>query len=935
MLKLSAPDALPREAKRRLDELGISLTELSNPALTITEKLKMLQPLMKDNGALMKTFGVENATSALALIQNTTRIDELTKSMYTNGTATDQAEQRTNTLGHAIMELKNSFLGLFTQMGGGGGAMQNVIDSFKFLGANLGTIMAILWKVVRTWLIYKGTMKTIQATQWIMNGGFKDLGLTLMKQIPMTRAYRLEQITLARAQKGVGESAVASGNAMKTAGNSMKAIPWVLIITSLVELYNWWHNVASASAEARRQADLYKQAQENAKQKALDVSESTKKAYDEEIRKSDLLFRTKIANTKSASEKAKLETEMMNAQVKIQDKYIQNNKDALYANQENSRYVKVMQKEFVKLADKASNWGLSVEETKRKMSLFNELMQYGVNMTLGDQGFTDRVKERINQRVATLDANVSQLGKDIKSFQDINDEAEVAVLEASNTQGDYNVHINKSTESFHGAKDQAKEFSTALGEVNDYMQESIDLMQQLDELFQSREVVKMTEAIDKLIEKTKQDAEAGKGAFGLTLAVATTPEEEKATDKANLDLLLAKNTELNMLIDERFALEKKNLEQKNNYAKGNVDLANETAKEAELNKLLEDRSKLLAQEGIGSKDKAKIEADYQIKLGELQIENYQRDEDARLRKKLLDEKLVDDTKKLEDDKVKAREDANKKILDGDKQFHKDVADAKAKADAKELEDDKKLSEEKQKIIQLAYDFYKQNSDKKIALLDAEITASQKQYDHYKTLAENGNINAEQSMAEQQKIITEANKKKAMEEKRQAYMELAKTAYSTYQSKVDAKSKSPLADTIKDITLLQAFIKTIPAFEEGIEDTGVSGRGVDGKGGFHAILHPNERVVPKSLNQQIGNLTNTELANLATNYRAGKIGDVGQTGSALNLAILVNEIKDLKTIIKNKPETNIELGEITASIMEVVQTTTKGNETSYNRFKIRK
>jgi hypothetical protein len=101
------------------------------------------------------------------------------------------------------------------------------------------------------------------------------------------------------------------------------------------------------------------------------------------------------------------------------------------------------------------------------------------------------------------------------------------------------------------------------------------------------------------------------------------------------------------------------------------------------------------------------------------------------------------------------------------------------------------------------------------------------------------------------------------------------------------------------------------------------------------LHPNERVVPKSLNEQIGDLSNTELANMATNYRAGKIGQSNQSGSALDLAILVNEIKDLKTIIKNKPETNIELGEITASIMEVVQSTTKGNETTYNRFKIRK
>ena len=282
-----------------------------------------------------------------------------------------------------------------------------------------------------------------------------------------------------------------------------------------------------------------------------------------------------------------------------------------------------------------------------------------------------------------------------------------------------------------------------------------------------------------------------------------------------------------------------------------------------------------------------------------------------------------------------KEDANQKILDGDKQFQKDKADATAKANADELEKEKQLADDKKAIIEATFEFFKDRSQKRIAQIEKEIASAQKQYDYYQKLAEDGNIQAYQSMAEQQKIIDEANKKKAQEEKKQAYIELAKTAYSTYQGKVDAKSKNPLADTIKDITLLQAFIKTIPAFEEGTEDTGVNGRGVDGKGGFHAILHPNERVVPKALNEQIGSLSNTELAQLATNYRAGKIGDVGQSGSALDLAILVNEIKDLKSVIKNKPETNIELGEITASIMEVVQSTKKGNETTYNRYKIRK
>ena len=152
------------------------------------------------------------------------------------------------------------------------------------------------------------------------------------------------------------------------------------------------------------------------------------------------------------------------------------------------------------------------------------------------------------------------------------------------------------------------------------------------------------------------------------------------------------------------------------------------------------------------------------------------------------------------------------------------------------------------------------------------------------------------------------------------------------------SKDPdtaLVKTIRDASLLQAFIQSLPMFYDGTEDTGVNGKGIDGKGGFHAILHPNERVIPKSLNDQIGSLTNEELTRLATQYQSGRLVGQDVAHSSLELAVLVNEMKDLKEIIRRKPETNIELGEITQSAMEIVKSTRQGNTTVYNRFKVRK
>jgi demethoxyubiquinone hydroxylase (CLK1/Coq7/Cat5 family) len=171
-------------------------------------------------------------------------------------------------------------------------------------------------------------------------------------------------------------------------------------------------------------------------------------------------------------------------------------------------------------------------------------------------------------------------------------------------------------------------------------------------------------------------------------------------------------------------------------------------------------------------------------------------------------------------------------------------------------------------------------------------------------------------------------------KRQQRMELANTIYQTYAGHAAQDPKTALANTIRDASLLQAFISTLPMFYEGTEDTGAGG-GVDGKGGFHAVLHPHERVIPKSLNDQIGNLTNEQLTQIAQQYRNGNLVRQDIAHSSMDLAVLVNEMKDLKEVIRSKPETNIELGQITQSAMEIVQQSKRGNTVVYNRFKVRK
>jgi hypothetical protein len=272
------------------------------------------------------------------------------------------------------------------------------------------------------------------------------------------------------------------------------------------------------------------------------------------------------------------------------------------------------------------------------------------------------------------------------------------------------------------------------------------------------------------------------------------------------------------------------------------------------------------------------------------------------------------------------------------EYEKAVENLKKKYQADDIEKAKKLEEEKwkttQDFAQKATDFLKKQSEERISLIDKEISAAEKQADIYRELAANGNINAQQSLAEQERIIAEGNRRKEREQKRQQRLELANTIYQTYASHAAKDPKTALMNTIKDASLLQAFISSLPMFYDGTEDTGAGG-GVDGKGGFHAVLHPHERVIPKSLNDQIGNLTNEQLTRLAMEYQNGRLVGQDVAHSSMDLAILASKLDNLTDVIKHKPETNIQLGEITQSAMEIVQSTRKGNTTVYNRFKVRK
>ena len=130
LLKISAPDALPKAAQQSLRDLGISFELLKDKSVPIQQKFEALKPLLADNAKLLKTFGFENIVAAQNVIEHTDRLKDLTSKMGEYGTAQEQADIRTNTLQGDTDKMSSTYDSLVLSIGKGSGVITNFFRFF-------------------------------------------------------------------------------------------------------------------------------------------------------------------------------------------------------------------------------------------------------------------------------------------------------------------------------------------------------------------------------------------------------------------------------------------------------------------------------------------------------------------------------------------------------------------------------------------------------------------------------------------------------------------------------------------------------------------------------------------------------------------------------------------------------------------------------------
>ena len=929
--------------------------ELTKQGLTFEQAMNMIQNSTDKNATALELFGKRGATIGTVLADNTYNIETLTNALYDSAGATQiMADMQLDTLGGSLDLLTSAWDGYILKANEAGGVGDMMKNGIKFLADNLETILDVVVGLTKAWIQYKIVVGLSSQANRLMGSSMKLMGTQ--------SGIMAKGLTLAKS----GIAGLKAGFA--SLGKALQANIFGIIILALYKLYEAMNVVNTESEQMEEINGRLQQAS----------ADSAVKLEQETVQLDVLVGAIKSAN-KTNGEREKLIDD-------LNKKY----GTTLENIQDETKFLKeldIVQNQImdnirkkIKLDETRTKFGILASEIA-KLETEQLKLQVGVQEAWGQNAFTEFLQgfgdyentrgiltEQANQNDKVLDRLNAQKSK-------IKDE----LIELMKQQATAQVQESKTTTGTGSDKDKPKKTRTKRNPVN------VDLKDQLDlykEILKVREQIRSMNAglrdtarereiadLDKLIEQELEiielrmqrgqniDTNITDASALVNLSSTRQIEDVEADAKEEIRVLTNKHNERFILLNNALKKEyetkkasdkinKKELAQLEiNFQERKDDLAVE---EVANRKVLNKQIAVIEQESADEIVDINATTNQRLKeIDELRLVGYDAIQERRV--KIFENSLLA-SKKTDQEIAKEMNEFNIKILEERiaeyKKYGKDTLDLEIelnKLKRKTIEDENKAQIKSQKdllddqiaIIQSLTDAFTFFADKRIAKIDEEINKAQERYNTYQELAKNGNIQAQQSLATEAKLIAESNRKKEQMEKRKQRIALASDALQAYlRNSEDPNVDNPLLKTFTDITLLTQFIQNLPFFEDGIEDTGKHGNGVDGRGGFHAILHPNERVLTKKQNKLIGNISNDDLAQLALRHNTGMIDPaIHQTIIAKSDERVVERLDSLEKTIKNKPVSNIELERIIDGAMQVVKTTTKGKKIIYNRYKI--
>lgn len=819
------------------------------------------------------------------------------------------AEKRLQTIGGAFNLLRTNMTLYIDELQSSYNVNKTFAGFIVKIAKNIDGIISLIGKAIRYWTEYKLAMIAVNTTQLILNGGLKQLAMNLLG--------------ISSKLKNVSDEAEKSAKASSMLKNAIAGIGVGILAEVVYQLYR----IASGAEVAEDAMNkLNYQTQKGAENTLKIVQKGYKKYYDEvaELKKQNLTPKEFQAGQKQAQKNL---ADFLSGNAKI----IKGRREEY-----EMEYKLLLKSQKEMLAGESKDFPTFTPEDLRE-SFFRQTQSIGSKYNM-DISPTLKPETQAYGIINQLKANIRALYDEEKN---LNQETK----KVTENIGKSGKAVKKAETPYMEHTKEVADMNTEYKELNFLLDEQITLLEELKQT----ELDYKASRIEKGTEKTLADVMDTASNYGIVdenairasikAKVDAQLEAEESRYKAEsgkflLEAELETRKELDDLNKEREDKQGRLQEIESDIARYKADLTANYKKEGKSDKQIAK----LVKDNEYIQNSTKALADYRIKVQEgfdkKSAEILDRDETRKKNARLKEEKL---TKKHNEDIKNINDDANEELFNA----IKEAEYLKAEHDLNKI---KQLANSTNELIQMGMDAYVKSLERNISLVEDRMNRLNQSIDFLQQKAATGNITANESLAKAQEDQLNAEKEKAKFQRTIQRMQFAMTIFNAYNSNIqNAKvGENPFTKTITDISALTAFVGSLPTFYEGTDTTIKDALGnphLQGKDGYVVRVDGSEKVLNPYLSAKTGNLTTRDIAQIAEDRLKGKLvygNEINSTANNMwaNMQ-LIDEIQDLKSIIKNKPETNIAMGEIVGGVMKIVETTKVSNTTTRNIHRFNK
>jgi hypothetical protein len=378
----------------------------------------------------LESFGVTSARAAGivgTLANKTDRLTRLNKISFNaikdNESVTDEFNKKNDTLIANYEKLKNQLTAYILGTEGATGASEKLKNSLKFITQNLGTIITVLGKLIKLFIVFKLTMAALKLKEQVAN--FKKFG---------------------GAAKNAGEGLNEGAKSAKNFGRALKGIGLGLAIGLILELAQGMWDVVSGAQAARTAIERLRKS----------------------VKKGDEFATARIENRQALLVKALAEEQRLLDQGKQtteeflaeKERLIKATEDQIKADIKSIRIRKDGELEMLRLLKPIKEGG-RVRRSKGEQELLE-------SMGLADP-------KKLAGRVAQLKANIASQTVKIRLYKEELEGVTEASKDAISAIISHTVTVEDNTKS-------TKKLNTALGEQNELLSRQLKLLHEIDQL---------------------------------------------------------------------------------------------------------------------------------------------------------------------------------------------------------------------------------------------------------------------------------------------------------------------------------------------------------------------------------------------------------------------------------------------------------------------